>query len=1098
MRLGWRIVWVSTTVTWLAGCGDDPAVVVNGDPDPGLNGGRDGSGGSAIVTGGTMIGIGGSTAGTGGGAIGGNPPLDPCDELDCGAGQRCELANDTPSCVDNTCDDLDCPELQECMPATGGGNVCVSIACDSDVECPLSRYCDGEKCVDDVCEPDTRRCEGDEVFVCASNGGEDAPAYACESAGYFESECSSAAGGPIGCTCEDDWDCPEHTTCENGACTGTGVEPTCTLPPPPFEDVLPQLEFHWGGESQADSAATGSPFSWAAQVATTPIVINLDDDNGDGRVNELDFPEIVFISHRDVEVQQSGVVRAIHGGGPNKGTDYFALCGTTHWFEGDPLTDDCDPAADGTMNFEAALARPGGIPAAGDLDADGSPEILVPLENGGLQVLDNRGAVLLTTPGGLWATGDVWKYPSPAIANLDFDGLAEVVVGNRVLQFNKEDDELSLQRIYLGAAQEGVQPLNEDEPRHLGPTVCVADLSDEPGLEIVAGTTLYGIPPTPPASCGSASEPCELDVLWDAEAVNGDALGDDHLEGFCAVADLLGADRAGAPGPGNAPDGEPEVVVLSNGYLVILAGATGELLRYDDLGGGIAGGAPNIDDFDGDGFPEIATALEDFYRVIDLQDPADETCPQWPELLDSRSLPPQDNTPRNPGEACREDGDCNDGAVCNATSGRCVCLHNGWMRDTEDDSSRATSSSVFDFNGDGAAEVVYNDECYFRIYDGASGQVHLALPSLSRTLVENPVVADVDNDGNAEILFTQNNAEPQCDEGGERPWGAEDRLDSWPDGDDDVEKRSLPNGLEVWGDPSDVWVAARRVWNQHAYHVTNVTEGGGIPMHEPESWRPLNGRLYNTYRSQPRNYGVAPDLALTAIQVSSPDLACGELSDEIQITVQVENLGDLRVGPGVVLELFGVWENPALDEPLEDGAGGPLAVTLDVSLEPGASTLISVDYAAGANDRDELPAEVRAVIDRANAERECDEDNNTIEAPIEQGDELADLRLEIDGAEGCNDPTADITVHNDGSAPASEVLVRIYAGDPSSGGEVLGEITIAGPIEPGESVSETVDLPRLTRDVTLWGIADPLDAITECNDANNVVEGPRLLCSQIE
>ena len=37
---------------------------------------------------------------------------------------------------------------------------------------------------------------------------------------------------------------------------------------------------------------------------------------------------------------------------------------------------------------------------------------------------------------------------------------------------------------------------------------------------------------------------------------------------------------------------------------------------------------------------------------------------------------------------------------------------------------------------DGAAEVVYNDECYFRVYDGASGQVHLALPSLSRTLVD--------------------------------------------------------------------------------------------------------------------------------------------------------------------------------------------------------------------------------------------------------------------------------------------------------------------------------------------------------------------------
>ena len=43
--------------------------------------------------------------------------------------------------------------------------------------------------------------------------------------------------------------------------------------------------------------------------------------------------------------------------------------------------------------------------------------------------------------------------------------------------------------------------------------------------------------------------------------------------------------------------------------------------------------------------------------------------------------------------------------------------------------------------------------------------------------------------------------------------------------------------------------------------MTNVTEGGSIPLHEPESWKPYNGRIYNTYRSQPRNYGVAPDLA---------------------------------------------------------------------------------------------------------------------------------------------------------------------------------------------------------------------------------------------
>src|SRR5690606_2696990 len=127
------------------------------------------------------------------------------------------------------------------------------------------------------------------------------------------------------------------------------------------------------------------------------------------------------------------------------------------------------------------------------------------------------------------------------------------------------------------------------------------------------------------------------------------------------------------------------------------------------------------------------------------------------------------NPPRTPGGldetgACTSSSDCNDGAVCSPTAGRCVCLHNGWARAVEDDSSRATSSSVFDFNGDGAAEVAYNDECYFRVYDGASGGIYLAIPSLSRTVIESPVVADVDNDGNAEIVTVTNTDVLQCGE----------------------------------------------------------------------------------------------------------------------------------------------------------------------------------------------------------------------------------------------------------------------------------------------------------------------------------------------
>lgn len=1095
-------------VTAAAGCGGTPDVNAGSGNAAGTAAGDSGGssatgqGGSSGTTGSGATGGGISVGGKGGkggdsstGGDAGASTGDPCDG-ECGVGQRCDVDDDGDgSCVDNDCDDLECDDDEECQPAAGGGNYCADISCDDDVDCPIHRYCDGDVCVDDVCEAGARTCDGDDVIVCAQNGGEEEQAYTCESAGYFTSSCDDSTAA-AGCGCEDDWDCPQHTTCEAGTCVGRGTAPTCTLPPVAFEDVLPQLEFRWGGANTNDEEATGHPFAFAAQVATTPIVANLDDDNGDGKINEFDFPEILFISYVNDDPDQNGIVRAVHGGGPNKGNDYFALCGEAHWFEGDALTEDCSPNEDGE-DHGYARARSAGTLAVGDLDADGFPEIVVPLEGGRLQILNNRGEIITTYESDLRDSGP-WNYPSPAIANLDFAGLAEIVVGNRVLTLTKDSGTLAFDRAFAGDQSNGTMR-HDNEEHHHGPTVCLADLrSDFAGLEIVAGPTAYRLPDAP-ADCNApndTSDYCQnrLSIVWDAPALDAGEI--TYENGFCAVADVWGADAAQAPGPANVLDAKPEVVLVADGKLLILDGATGAVILARALQGGAQGGAPNIDDFDGDGFPEVATALANFYTVVDLQEPT-AACPVWDQLLGQKAVPPGDNLQRDPGGACEEDADCTTaGTTCNEIARRCVCLHNGWMRDTEDDSSKVTSSSVFDFNGDGAAEVVYNDECYFHVYDGASGGVYLALPSLSRTIDENPVVADVDNDGNAEIVFVTNNETIQCHD--DEPTDEDALLDSWPDGVNDVSSLTLPNGIEVWGDPTDVWVAARRIWNQHSYHVTNVTEGGGIPLHEPESWRPLNGRLYNTFRSQPRSYGVAPDLALTAIQVSSPDVACGELSDTIQIAVEVRNQGDLRVGPGIVIEFFGTWENPDLDEALEDANGDPLVFTLTNSLEPGSSTIVTVEYERGRNDRDDLPASVRAIIDGDDMARECDEDNNSIEGPVEAGAEVADLRIVVEDAAGCSQPEVVVTVYNDGSAEASDVVVRVYAGDPSQGGTLLGEATIAGPIGPGDSEELTIELDDpLALNVTIWAVVDPLNAIVECNDGNNSDQGPELFCDTV-
>ncbi len=1083
------------------GCESHPELIRGGGnviDEPG-DGGEGGERPTATGQGGSVV-IPSSTGNSTGGSAG-EMPVDPCDANPCNPGQRCELEAGEAVCTDNDCSDLDCSELEECLPASGGGHVCSSIACDSDVDCAASRYCDGEKCVDDQCEPGVQRCQGNQVFACASNGSEEESRFSCGGDAYFESSCTESETSGVGCTCEDDWDCPSFTNCEVGTCKGSGVEPTCTLPAVPFEEVLPSLEFRWGGDSKDDPNAEKSPFPNSTQVLSTPLVVNLTDDNDDGFINELDFPEVVFMSFVSDPPHSNGTVRAVHGGGENKGMDYFALCGTDHWFEGDDLDT-------GNCANSSSLGRPGGGLAAGDLDYDGVPEIVVPLETGRLQILNNRGEIIHTSEQFFPAQGSdngTWKYPQVALANIDNRGLVEIILGHLVFTLTKDDmGVLSVLDVFAGENTQGAQT-HGSEPRHLGPNVCIANVidddpnDDEVSQEIVAGTTVYALP-APPSGVSQRSECpgddtsdfCEgrLTELWNAQDVNGTDEDDGvpDPEAFCAVADVWGATNGVAPGPDNPLDGNPEVILISEARLLVLDGASGSLLHnvlVDTASGARGGGAPNVDDFDGDGFPEIASALQYVYAVVDLQEPEGTHCPAWPDELDQGEPTPGSNPQRDPGGNCTSDDDCNDGAVCAEGTGTCVCLHNGWKRATEDDSSYATGSSVFDFNGDGAAEVVYNDECYFRVYNGTDGDILFNPPSISRTAVENAVVADVDNDGNAEIVFVTNNETIQCNQ-------TVFDLDG-----EEVNKNSLPTGIQVWGDASDTWVSARRIWNQHAYHVTNVTEGGGIPLREPESWKPYGNRLYNTYRSQPRSFGVAPDLALTAIQISSPDVACGELSDELLIAVEVRNEGDLRVGPGVELTFYGTWDGE--EQALLDEDDSPLTVTLTTSLEPGASIIVTAEYHAENNQPGELPEVVTARIDENDRERECgDDSNNEISDDVDGGEQVADLRLELGAATGpCNGKSVEVTVYNDGSLAASDVLVRLYAGDPSAGGQPIGEATIDETIEPGESVTLEIEIDPLQRTITVFGIADPLGTITECNNANNRARGPRINCGEV-
>jgi hypothetical protein len=883
-------------------------------------------------------------------------------------------------------------------------------------------------------------CDGNDVVECLQNGSGWLKTFSCERDAYAKSVCLEIRQDLAGCSCEDDWHCPEYTACEAGVCVGSGLPYSCFLQPKSFKEVLPTLEIEWGGRDRNRPNAVGSPFPASSQTVMAPLVLNLDDDNEDGKIDERDFPEIVFATFCSSQFESNGVLRALHGGGPDKGKDYFAVCGDKVWHPGDPV--------DMAYSCEEADLNPTASLAAGDLDGDGIPEIVAMLEgdNGGIGIYSNTGELIYKSPD----LGMGYKNPGIALANIDNQGLVELVIGRHVftLEHNSRG-QLQILDTFRGALASGTQGSS-------GPLSCVADLTGDSRKEIIAATTVYALP-RPPAGvtkqkkCKGPYKSAEhtafcdgkLLVVWDGLTRNPGIV----REGFCAIADVLGADQEAPPGPDNPLDGVAEVVTISDGHLQILSGQDGTLRRDISVESAEGGGAPNVDDFDGDGFPEIGSAFQSIYAVMDLQAPTAK-CPRWPN-------PFWDLIPGMQGNPRRD----------------APCLHNGWLRHIDDGSSKVTGSSVFDFNGDGAAEVVYNDECYFRIYDGASGRILFKEHSPSRTVIEYPVVADVDNDGNAEIVFGTSNESTYCFLG-----------------------NNSNNGLEVWGDARDLWVPARRIWNQHSYHITNTLESGDIPIVEPTSWSSYNGRVYNSYRSNPRSFGVAPDLSITGLQISSPDTPCGQLSNLLRITARVENKGDLRVGPGVLVSFYGQWQKPLLDEALAaDGGGTPLRSVISASLEPGDSILVTAQYNAAFNRPRSIPGTVRAVIDETNGERECREDNNQAEVKVEPGSKRPDLTaeiLEVD-FEKCPFPRVKASVTNVGSAPATDILLRYYAGDPSQGGTSVLEKRLGGPIQ-GNGGSQTffAAMPNVFEQtaVRIFVVVDPLDTVTECNDGNNLAK----------
>lgn len=384
----------------------------------------------------------------------------------------------------------------------------------------------------------------------------------------------------------------------------------------------------------------------------------------------------------------------------------------------------------------------------------------------------------------------------------------------------------------------------------IGPYTTLADLDGNGTLEIVGSNGAYVF-----NGPGAAMTP-----LWErrVDGALGPAIPDD---GWVAIADLQ-------------RDGTPEVIVVTptDHSIRALSGATGATIwgpidinplddpsvaadvLADSMGdrprNGFGGGPPTIANFDNDPEPEIAFAGGFAYVVFN---------------------------------------------------------HDGtrlWYRVTTDRSSRVTGSSLFDFEGDGISEVVYNDERTFHVYRGNDGMELFSRCNTSGTLREYPIVVDVDSDDHAEIIVMGNNYAYPC-------------LDNSPSN----------AGIYVFGHPRNQWVRTRRIFNQHTYHVTNINEDGTVPQRETPNW--TSSRLNNFRQNvQPDGLFDAPDLVLVDLQA---DLRL--CPGEVGLQVRLVNQGAAGAPAGIPVTFYEVTTS---------GRNRIARVTSTRPLLPGASEVISL------------------------------------------------------------------------------------------------------------------------------------------------------------
>lgn len=202
---------------------------------------------------------------------------------------------------------------------------------------------------------------------------------------------------------------------------------------------------------------------------------------------------------------------------------------------------------------------------------------------------------------------------------------------------------------------------------------------------------------------------------------------------------------------------------------------------------------------------------------------------------------------------------------------------------TTGDVSGYTGLSLFDFNQDNFLEIVYRDEVRLRIINGSSTATVMtdlaSIPCTSGTQGEYPVIADIDRDGQADIIIT----------------GGKDNASAPSAGFIRIFKASAGH----------TWAPARKVWNQYAYNSLGVNDDLSIPaapinpatifpgkdgqLGTIDDVRPFNAFLQQ--QTKLNKHGNPLWLTPHVVMIAAPSFHYYAAPDSMQIRISLTNDG---------------------------------------------------------------------------------------------------------------------------------------------------------------------------------------------------------------